>query len=127
MLGPVRFTHIETCTREVCRAFKVVEEIESCIPSLTELDDTLVRLRTELAEVTASKSNNATSAPDSKDTEVTPTSSQPSSKKRKLDYSDLLQPPDLPKAKRLLTAKQKAVESVRRLIAAQRRPKPYKP
>ncbi|KAG6381948.1 hypothetical protein JVT61DRAFT_572 [Boletus reticuloceps] len=48
LLGPVRFTHIETCAREVCRRFKKIEEMDECVQTLRTLDDLLAALRAEL-------------------------------------------------------------------------------
>ncbi|KZT51593.1 hypothetical protein CALCODRAFT_419606, partial [Calocera cornea HHB12733] len=45
LLGPVRFTHIEDCAREVCQFFKSYEEVEELIARLTALDDELAALR----------------------------------------------------------------------------------
>lgn len=100
MLGPVRFTHIEMCTREVCRTFKAIEEVEACIVDLTEMDDALVELRTELATLSGDN--------------------VPLSPAKAQDYSLLLDPPDLPKARRLLVARKNAVKSVKSLVAAKR-------
>ena len=51
MLGPVRFTHIQDCAREVCQVFRVEDEMEDCISTLKSLDDILADLREELANV----------------------------------------------------------------------------
>lgn len=48
MLGPVRFTHIEDCTRQVCNQVIVKDEIDDSIATLTNLDSTLAALRIEL-------------------------------------------------------------------------------
>src|SRR5271154_5308489 len=47
LLGPARFTHIETCAREVCRDFKRKVEVEEHISTLRSLDDILADLRAE--------------------------------------------------------------------------------
>jgi len=109
LLGPARFDHMGTCTREVCRAFKTVEEVEECIGTLHELDDELVHLRAELSSLTAptepegAGSVNSTLSP-----------------ARKPDYSDLLDPPDLPRAKRLVTARRNAVKSLNTMLSSRR-------
>lgn len=95
MLGPVRFTHIETCTREVCRAFKTHEDLEECLTSLASLDDILASLRAEL---------NVTSTPSAK-------------KEKKQDYEAIRKEMDLPKAKRLVGARENAIRNVKGLIA----------
>ena len=48
MLGPIRFTHIENCAREVCRVFKVEDEMQDCVSMLQSLDDILADLRVNL-------------------------------------------------------------------------------
>ncbi len=113
MLGPARFSHIEICTREVCQTFKTIEEVESCIGSLMEMDGNLVKLRKELAELSDASNTNTPS------TENDPPTKPPAPATKRPDYSTLLDPvPDLTKARRLLVARQNAVESVKRMIAA---------
>ena len=56
MLGPARFEHIETCTREVCQTFKTAEKVESCIRHLTQLDEDLSEYRKELSELSSTVS-----------------------------------------------------------------------
>lgn len=48
MLGPVRFTHIEDCTRQVCDQIIVKDEIDDSIATLTNFDSTLAALRGQL-------------------------------------------------------------------------------
>lgn len=144
LLGPVRFTHIEDCTREVCRKFKVTEEVRECIETLHSLDRELSELRSELASVAppthlasqpyAEQSSEPTSSQTS--SEPTYAESGPETRKRKReeggeageknerpkpppDYEKmLLQPqPDIVKAKRLAKARQSAVKSVQSLLA----------
>lgn len=93
LLGPARFTHIETCTAEVCGTFKREEELEDAISTLARLDDLLETLREELAELTASD------PPDMK----------------KIDYSGWTTG-DLAKARRVITAREKSITSVKGLI-----------
>ena len=100
MLGPVRFTHIETCAREVCKAFKIIDEVEDCISELKRLDAELANLRAELAAV----------SPPILSQEV---SSSPSKSKSANYEEQLLSPPDVAKANRLVNARQNAIRSVR--------------
>lgn len=100
MLGPVRFTHIETCAREVCRAFRLKDDIEDGVATLVSLDDILGSLRSELAEMT----------------KVQTTGSEKTSKQKKQDYKDLLDSRDLARAKRLVTARENAIMSVKSSI-----------
>ena len=105
LLGPVRFTHIETCTRDVCRTFRNIEDVEGYIEKLKDLDQELARLRTELNSARGLENNE-----ESVDTSP-----------RKIDYAQsLLNPPDLTKARRLLEARQRAVNSVKALANKQR-------
>lgn len=111
MLGPVRFTHIEVCAREVCRAFKITEEIETCIEELKRLDEELARLRAELASIAAADDDSEEGVQSQAQTSDTP------AVVRLPDYNVmLLSPPDLPRAKRLITARQNALKSVRSFL-----------
>ncbi|THV05134.1 ribosomal protein S5 domain 2-like protein [Dendrothele bispora CBS 962.96] len=103
MLGPVRFSHIETCASEVCRAFKKSEELKEAITMLSTLDDILNQLRFELASL-SSDGKKASSA------------DGPS---KKPDYSSWT-PDDLPKAKRVIAAREKAIVTVKKMIAKRR-------
>ncbi|KAF8343054.1 ribosomal protein S5 domain 2-like protein [Cantharellus anzutake] len=95
MLGPVRFAHIEKCALEVCHAFKTIEQIEDCIIELKSYDETLAKLRAEIATL------QGTPPP-----QLTPT-----------DYkAALLTPPDLAKAQRLLNARRSAVDGLQRTL-----------
>ncbi|KAI0000912.1 hypothetical protein BJV77DRAFT_1142104 [Russula vinacea] len=38
MLGPVRFTHIQDCARNVCQVFKVEDEMQDCISMLQRFE-----------------------------------------------------------------------------------------
>ncbi|KAJ7502947.1 ribosomal protein S5 domain 2-type protein [Mycena galericulata] len=94
MLGPARFSHIETCTLEVCREFKRLEEVKESLATLRTLDDILAQLRDELAASTRQAYTQA-KAP---------------------DYSGWIDW-DLPKARRLIRAREGAINSVKELIA----------
>lgn len=98
LLGPARFTHIETCAEEVCREFKKLEELQDSITALTSLDDLLAGLRSQI------KKGTNPLAPTDKDSEC-----------KKPDYSSL----DLPKARRLITAREKSIKSCKSLLAKQ--------
>ncbi|KAI0691097.1 ribosomal protein S5 domain 2-type protein [Cytidiella melzeri] len=100
MLGPARFAHIETCAREVCHAFKVKDELEECVTTLLSLDDILDALRSELAELN--------------EAQLTGTEKGPA--KKKPDYKDLMDAQDIARAKRLVTAREKAIKSVKSSI-----------
>lgn len=103
LLGPARFSHIEACAQEVCRKFKRKEELEECISTLSTLDDILADLRTELANLPES-STAMTTALGGNDSLRTP---------KKPDYSQFHADKDLPKAQRLVGAREKAITSVK--------------
>ncbi|KIK67500.1 hypothetical protein GYMLUDRAFT_37635 [Collybiopsis luxurians FD-317 M1] len=108
MLGPARFSHIETCTTEACRMFKNKQELEECIAMLGTLDDILKDLRGELALL----NSDSQSATASNDDSIRPKMKPP-------DYSSWTEA-DLPKARRLVAAREKAVASVKSMIAKRR-------
>ena len=107
MLGPVRFTHIETCAREVCKSFKIIDEVEECILELKRLDVDLANLRAELSAI----------LPPTVPQEV---SSSPSKPKSTNYEEQLLSPPDVARANRLVNARQHAIRSVRGLLEKRR-------
>lgn len=94
MLGPARFNHIETCAREACRAFRLRDEIEEDIATLRSLDDILATLRSELSSLR----------------------SQAEAVVKKPDYDALLKSSDISKIKRLVAAREKAIQSVKTSI-----------
>ena len=104
MLGPVRFTHIEDCAREVCKVFRVEDEMQDCISMLQSLDDILAGLRGELADIKeASSPQNLYSKPEARS-------------HAKKNYSALQKSLDVAKARRQISAREKAIESVKKLI-----------
>ncbi|KAK7472476.1 hypothetical protein VKT23_000591 [Stygiomarasmius scandens] len=103
MLGPARFNHIETCASEVCRAFKKSEELKEAITMLSTLDDILAQLRSELALI----SNDGDKA------------SGTDGSSKKPGYSAWTSE-DLPKVKRLVTAREKAIATVKKMITKRR-------
>ncbi|KAF8622749.1 hypothetical protein AX15_006839 [Amanita polypyramis BW_CC] len=110
LLGPARFTHIETCAEEVCGEFKKSEEFQDCITTLTSLDDLLAQLRTQIKQ-------GSTPSPSSdvvidKDRE-----------RKRPDYSNL----DLLKAKRLIVSREKSIKSCKSLLSKQQIPQTSKP
>ncbi|KAJ6497706.1 ribosomal protein S5 domain 2-type protein [Mycena sanguinolenta] len=95
LLGPARFSHIETCTLEVCREFKRREEVKDALTTLRSLDDILAQLRDELVAL----KGETTSAP-----------------AKKPDYSGWIDW-DLPKARRLIRAREGSINSVKTLLS----------
>ena len=110
MLGPVRFTHIQDCAREVCQVFRVEDEMQDCISTLQSLDDILADLRGELAKI----KEKAESQPDYRGSK-SDARSHPTK-----DYSGLRKSLDTAKARRQISAREKAIESVKKLISSQR-------
>jgi len=109
MLGPVRFTHIEDCAREVCQVFRVEDEMQDCISTLQSLDDILADLRGELATI-----NEIASQPDR--CSKSEAKFRPGTK----DYSGLRKGLDIAKARRQISARERAIESVKKLISERR-------
>ncbi|KAH6913942.1 ribosomal protein S5 domain 2-type protein [Coprinopsis sp. MPI-PUGE-AT-0042] len=107
MLGPARFTHIETCATDVCRLFKDRQELAETRSLLESLDDLLEDLRQQYAAIAPSPST--TSEP-SAEPQATP---RALSKKKKPDYLSL----DVAKAKRLIRVRENSIKSVKSLIA----------
>jgi hypothetical protein len=106
MLGPVRFTHIQDCAREVCQVFRVEDEMQDCISTLMSLDDILADLREELANL--KKANHQSPG------------TQPKSPTARKDYSALQKSLDVVKARRQISAREKAIEGVKRLTSEER-------
>jgi hypothetical protein len=101
LLGPARFSHIETCSREVCRLFKRQDELDDCLSTLASLDDILSHLRVELARLIET-----TSTPDPAvvTAKKTPYPSEP---------TDV----NIAKLKRLIGAREKSISAVKALLA----------
>jgi len=108
LLGPVRFTHIQDCAREVCQVFRVQDEMQDCIATLQSLDDILADLRREFAnidEVGPHPRRNSKS-------EARPHPTK--------DYSGLQKSLDVAKAQRQISARERAIENVKKLISERR-------
>lgn len=113
MLGPARFTHIETCATEVCKEFKRSEELQDCITTLRTLDDLLSVQREQLATLTSHESTgtNESSSPATQSHTTPRTAKKP-------DYGGI----DVTKAKRLIHARESAIKGVKALIAKKATP-----
>ena len=98
MLGPTRFSHIETCTREACRSFRLRDEVEELVITLRSLDDILATLRAELDILRRSQ----TTLEDTKPVD-----------RKAPDYDALTNSLDIEKVKRLVAAREKAIKSVK--------------
>ncbi|KAI1791191.1 ribosomal protein S5 domain 2-like protein [Ganoderma leucocontextum] len=106
MLGPARFDHIETCAREVCRTFRIKDDVATCVATLTSLDDILASLRAELASITAARSTS----------EPAPSTSVGRKKPAANTYAALEESLDVAKAKRLITARENSIKSVKQAL-----------
>ncbi|CDO77518.1 hypothetical protein BN946_scf184912.g17 [Trametes cinnabarina] len=127
MLGPARFDHIELCAREVCRTFRLKDDMATCIATLTSLDDILASLRAELASLTAAitvktdtdsstqtAGNTSATAPSEVDSShpITPAPTAKSATAHP-SYTALEESLDITKAKRLITARENSIKSVK--------------
>lgn len=95
-LGPARFSHIETCAEEVCRKFKLKEDVADCVSMLCSLDDILSTLRSEYASLALTE--------------------QPTATKKAPNYAALAEDLELAKLKRLVVARESAIKSVKQLL-----------
>lgn len=90
MLGPARFTHIETCAAEVCKHFKLREDLKDCRTMLSSLDDILADLRSVFTALTGKPSTH-----------------------KAMDYNSIS---DLSKLQKLIVAREAAISSIKTLI-----------
>jgi hypothetical protein len=124
MIGPARFAHIETCAREVCRDFKIKDELDDTLRALRTLDADLATHRATLAALSEAAKPPADSAdpPGEASAGADGSAEEPLLGKRKRpaaeasNYADLLASKDVKKARRLLTARENAIKSVKALI-----------
>ncbi|TCD66738.1 hypothetical protein EIP91_000979 [Steccherinum ochraceum] len=105
LLGPARFSHIETCTREVCKTFRQKEDMDECITTLMSLDDILATLRTELSSTLPPRPT--------EDTDQNEASISTTVSRKTQDYTSLRDSLDLKKAKRLITARENSIKAVK--------------
>ncbi|KZT05388.1 ribosomal protein S5 domain 2-like protein [Laetiporus sulphureus 93-53] len=114
MLGPVRFAHFETCARDVCRVFRLKDDMATSIARLSSLDDTLTSLRAELASLTKDKQ----SMHEQSESTLAP-QDEPKLKKAP-DYITLKESLDINKAKRLIAARENAIRVVKNALRKKR-------
>jgi len=106
MLGPARFDHFETCAREVCRAFRLQDDMATAMATLSSLDDILASLREELARLSCQPPGpSSTEAGTSDGVKLAP--------KKPPDYRALKDSLDVKKANRLITARENSINSVK--------------
>jgi hypothetical protein len=119
LLGPVRFTHIETCARDVSRTFRKKEDIDECVSTLRTLDDLLSNLRAELRQIsadpTAPPSNSSSTAASPLSSAGVATAANLKTTNSIYDY--LLVSLDVSKARKLVTARESAVKTVKSALA----------
>lgn len=118
LLGPARFAHIETCTGEVCRSFKRVEEMEECFTTLTRLDVILSGLRQELSDLTRNPDSSELVTGESSSSAIAADKvySTEGRRSRQPDYTIMQRDLDIAKARRLIGARESAIKSVRSLL-----------
>ncbi|KAI0359567.1 ribosomal protein S5 domain 2-like protein [Trametes cingulata] len=109
MLGPVRFDHIEMCAREACRAFRLKDDVADAIATLNSLDDILASLRAELASLSAPPSSSEGQEKEQNVTVITKERVRPS-------YAALEESLDIAKAKRLISARENSIRSVKQAL-----------
>ncbi|KAF8710431.1 TENA/THI-4/PQQC family, partial [Rhizoctonia solani] len=116
LLGPARFSHIADCTRAVCtamyereRAAERASRVADLVAQLCEWDTEVAELRLEIAALTKVETRSG---------EVGEKEKQPtiSVSFKPLDYKNVLNPPDVEKAERLLQARQKTVQSLKAVL-----------
>ncbi|KAG8764226.1 hypothetical protein FRC11_011242 [Ceratobasidium sp. 423] len=114
LLGSARFNHIADCTRAVCTAMyereKAAERasrVADLVAQLREWDTEVAELRLEIAALEPDKAKVETGADDKGKTPTISISLKPP------DYTNVLNPPDVEKAERLLQARQKTVQSLK--------------
>ncbi|KAL1938527.1 hypothetical protein VTO73DRAFT_11550 [Trametes versicolor] len=114
MLGPVRFDHIEMCTREVCRTFRLKDDMATSVATLTSLDDILASLRAELASLSASKPPaEAEGSQASAEGDAVAAVAAVPAKKPRPSYAALEESLDVTKARRLITARENSIRSTK--------------
>ncbi|CAE6434346.1 unnamed protein product [Rhizoctonia solani] len=120
LLGPARFSHISDCTRAVCTAMyereKAAERtsrVADLVAQLCEWDTEVAELRLEIA--TLAKAETGSGEVEEKGKQPTiPVSLKPP------DYTNVLNPPNVEKAERLLQARQNTVQSLKALLEKKR-------
>ncbi|EIW80384.1 ribosomal protein S5 domain 2-like protein [Coniophora puteana RWD-64-598 SS2] len=120
MLGPVRFSHIEICAGEVCKRLRKTEEMEECLSTLRTLDDLLADLREEFAKMTEPTPKPIDTS-DAAQESLAPKQPKAALRTKKPDYSSLESTMDLARARRLVTAREGAIKSVKTMIEKKRK------
>ncbi|KAG8746955.1 hypothetical protein FRC12_014174 [Ceratobasidium sp. 428] len=148
LLGPARFTHIADCARAVCNAKYEKEKAEEraskvadLVAQLREWDTEVTELRTQIAVLDAKQKQaiekdeqktkddlEAAIMPDQGDKVKEPEDKAEKKKStislslKPPDYSNILDPPDVEKAERLLQARRKTVESLKSVLKKKQQP-----
>jgi hypothetical protein len=89
--------------------------VDECISMLSTLDDMLADLRAEVQELSLSTSTS--SADESRTGMISHVPEETPKPPKRPDYSSLLEEGDLPKARRLVNARQNAVKAVKATLA----------
>ncbi|KAG8746124.1 hypothetical protein FRC10_005990 [Ceratobasidium sp. 414] len=125
LLGPARFTHIADCARAVCNAMYEQEKaqeraskVADLVAQLREWDTEVTELRTQIAALDAKqkiKESDKTNKPD-EDKAREPDERKPIVSLKPPDYTNILNPPDVEKAERLLQVRRKTVETLKSVL-----------
>lgn len=102
LLGPARFDHIESCATDACKVFQSIDALDDDLSRLSELDLQLSKLRIELRTLT--------------DPDFLPTSSPSGSQTKSDPYQHLRNPVNLIGSAKLITAREKAIATLHKLI-----------
>lgn len=126
MLGPARFTHITDCARAVCTAMSDQErenerkaKAADLVAQLREWDTEVTELKLEIAALEPKKTSTEGEEKGEKpsDTDKKPAISV---SLKPPDYTNVLNPPDVEKAERLLQARRKQVQSLKTILDKKR-------
>ncbi|KAG8699022.1 hypothetical protein FRC08_005546 [Ceratobasidium sp. 394] len=132
LLGPARFTHIADCARAVCSAMYEQEKAEEraskvadLVAQLREWDTEVTELRTQIAVMDAKqkqKDNEAKAEDGEPGKARAPDEKKPTVSLKPPDYTNILNPPDVEKAERLLQARRKTVETLKSALQKKQQP-----
>ncbi|CCO30388.1 hypothetical protein BN14_04416 [Rhizoctonia solani AG-1 IB] len=125
LLGPARFSHIADCAHAVCTAMydreKAAERTSRAadlVAQLREWDTEVADLRLEIAALTKVETGSGEAEEKGKQPSISVSLKPP-------DYTNVLNPPDVEKAERLLQARQKTVQSLKAALEKKRaKPEP---
>lgn len=106
LLGPARFEHIEKCAREVCASVRRIEQVEELISQIETLDKVLTDARQDLKRISQLDTSIGTSSK--------------SIQRTKELYVLIKTELDVDRAKKLVKARESAVNAVKLMISKKR-------